>query len=213
MIGAVNTRLRDWVRGVVGPVEVCFRAPGPTSPLGVGLYLLDLLPSLPANERGRPGRPALLRYLVTSTAPSLREAEIMLDKLRLAARLHDEFDAGSAPVPDEAWAAAGVQPLPSFMLHVPAPRVRDHPEASAPDDEPVWVIEGRVVGPGGRSLPEALVAAAPLRLATQTDDRGRFRFPNVPASVSRVQMSVQAGGRVTELSVDLPAPSLVIQVE
>ncbi len=213
MIGNVSTRLREWVHGALGPVGVSFRAPESEGSPGVGLYLLDLLPSVPPNEYGWPGRPAVLRYLVTCNAPSPQEERAMLDKLKLAAREHPEFAVDPTPLPGETWMAVRVLP-PSFLLHVPAPRARVQlAEPVAPEPDSGWVLEGRVVGPGGRSLPEALVAAAPLRLATQTDDHGRFRFANVPASVGRVQMCVQADGRVAELSVELPAPSLVIHLE
>ncbi len=217
-IETVDGQVEEWVRGVVGPVEVSLQAPGHETTPGVGLYLLDLLPSAPPNGSGRPPLQVLLRYLVTSAAESPKEAHRILGNLVFAAMEHNEFDVELAPLGSQTWAALGVAPRPSFLLRVPARRER--PQPSAPlvrsvvvQTGQVRVLEGQVVGPGGRCLPQAQIAAAALRLATRTDDDGRFRFANLPDSVTHVQLSVRAGRRAVELKVELPAPDLVIRME
>lgn len=205
MIEQADARLTEWVRSVVGALDVSLALPTGTPPGAptVNLYLFDLQRPAPGAGLGSAGSRAplalTLRYLVTCAAANLSDAHRLLGELVLAALEQAEFEV-ELNVPAELWASLALPARPAFLLRVPLRRERVRPVAPLVQAlelrlESVGALHGVVLGPRERPLPGAHVALDGLGLHTRTDLSGRFRFVNVPVSVGALALVVRAGRR------------------
>lgn len=212
MIDEVDARLVDWVGSVLGAdVGVGLGPPGPGTPAGVNLYLLEIAPAPP--PRGAAGAAALqfaLRYLVTTWGDDARKAHALLGELLFAAMEAPGLEVDTLALPTEVWVALGAAPRPGFVLRVPVRR--EKPVARAPAVRelvtryaPASPMVGRVLGPGDLPVAKAFVELPELRLVATTDAEGRFRFPMVPTEPRTRALRVRARGEVVPVQVS-PAP-------
>jgi hypothetical protein len=166
---------------------------------------MEVFPTPTARSARRPPSQIILRYLVTTWAEQLEEANQMLCELMFSALEKSEFEVESEPLPIAVWTAFGVPPRPSFVLRVPLRRER--PERIAPLVRQSLVINattlhslhGLVLGPEDTPLMNARVELPSLQLATDTDAKGRFYFASVPSEPRAKHLRVRARG--CELSI------------
>ena len=202
MIDQTDRRLATWIGGILDQVDVSLGPPGAADTArGVGLYLMELVQSLPARSTRRPPFLMTLRYLVTTQAPKPEDAHEMLGTLVVAALDNPEFEVEQEPLPLSLWTALGIAPRPSFVLRVPFRHER--PEKLAPPVRKPLVIkqlplrsfEGQILGPEDIPLMNARVELPAFELSTDTDSKGRFRFSAVPAAPGTRLLRVRARGQ------------------
>jgi hypothetical protein len=212
VIERADTRLADWVGGVVGTgVEVALAAPGDgRAGSGISLFLMDLV-SLPAmrGERRTPLQLAL-RYLVTAWGEDPPGEHRLLGTLVAAAMEEEDFDVQLAPLPPAVWTALRVSPRPSFVVQLPVRVAR--PEPVRPRVRGPLVVQGVslvalagvVLGPGDVPLANARVEVPSAGAVAETDPEGRFRFPALPAEAGKRQLRVRARGRQLDVEIEQP---------
>lgn len=201
MIEHVDEKLVEWVGGLLGDIEISLGAPEERSTDGVGIYLMDLLPSSPAHLTRRAPLQVMLRYLFTAWAEKPLDAHRMLSTLLFSALAHPEFEVELEEVQAQVWRAFGVRPRPSFRIRLPLRVEREDltsRRVSGPVElrrAPLSPLRGVVTGPEGVLVANARVALPSCSLSTVTDSRGRFAFDAVPALSSTMQVHVLARGR------------------
>ena len=198
MIDQVDRRLKDWIGGVLDPVEVHLEAPKVTGQCrGVSLYLFQLGPMPAPSTSKLPPLQLALRYLVTAWSDDLEEAHRMLGELVFAAMGTPEFQVDLGALPAETWRALGVPPRPSFVLCLPLRRARTEAPAKLVRSAPVVQtaamvgLHGVVLGPNDVALAGAEVQIEALRLARRTGHYGRFYFTAVPGEGQRKTLRVK----------------------
>ncbi|HET8542671.1 MAG TPA: carboxypeptidase regulatory-like domain-containing protein [Anaeromyxobacter sp.] len=210
MIQEADERVGGWLGQVAGAPVWRERPRDHAKEKGVGLYLLELGEQPPARDGRKPPLQIQLRYLVTTWAETVEEEHRLLGVLVFAALERTDWEVVLRAVPVETWAALGVPPRPSFLLHVPlrverpthvAPRVLaplvTRTVAAVP-------LDGRVVGPRNLPIARARVELPSLSAATETDWEGRFLFPRVPAEPRAKRIRVVAKGIAQEFTHDVP---------
>jgi hypothetical protein len=203
MVDETDQYMQDWVGSVVKAADVSFAAPSAQKGRGVSVYLLEMVQSPPPSTGRRPPLQLNLRYLLTAWSDKPRDAHEILGQLLFAAMDKKEFQVEMEPVPIAMWSAFGVPPQPSFVVRVPLRQER--PETLA---KPVRIpiikttpfigMYGVVLGPDDIPISGSRIEIPSLNLSTNTDPKGRFHFPGVPAEGTK-QFLVKARGR--ELSV------------
>lgn len=201
MIERVDEELMEWVGGLLGDIEISLGAPEERSTAGVGIYLIDLLPSSPAHLTRRAPLQVMLRYLFTTWAEKPLDAHRMLGTLLFAALSHPGFEVELEEVQAQVWQAFGVRPRPSFRIRIPL-RVEREDLTSRRVGGPVELrraplspLRGVVMGPAGVPVANARVVLPSCGLSAVTDPRGRFAFDAVPALSPAMQVRVLARGR------------------
>jgi hypothetical protein len=203
MIDEIDKRLSDWIAGVLSEdIEVSLLPPGDMGDKKiVGLYLKDILPSVPNRGTRRPPLQVLLRYLITSWAKSPQEAHSLLGRLLFAAMEHPEYEVELEPIPAEFWNAFGTIPMPAFMLRLPLRverpenQVRLIRSSIEVTKSSIESLGGMVMGPNETPLANARVELTNHNLVTQTNVKGRFIFPAVPTQPSKKKLCITARGR------------------
>lgn len=215
MIEEVDNRLREWASSVLeapaANVEIRLTAPDEPGPqAAVTIFLLDLLPGTPGAAGRRPPLQITLRYLVSASAASVEDAHRLLGRVVFAAMERPDMEVELAPLSAEFWAALRCTPRPSFLLRVPLRLDRPEPQvgrvthAAEVRHAKTAALAGRVVGPGDIPIAAAQVELPALRLVTQTDVHGYFRFLAVPADPARRQVTVRARGVEKAITVERP---------
>lgn len=202
MIEEVDQRLREWIASVLPEeIEVSLLPPGKMgNKKTVGLYLKDILHSVPHKGARRPPLQVLLRYLISSWAENPEEAHSLLGRLLFAAMEHPGYEVELAPIPPEVWNAFGAIPAPAFMIKVPLRLER--PEKPSPlIRSPIEIAKselasmgGTILGPGEVPLANARVELSTHKLVARTDAKGRFLFPSVPAQPAKKKFRIIARG-------------------
>jgi hypothetical protein len=197
MIEQADARLHDWALGVEPDLDVSFGPPtnAHTTPRGVSLHLMELVPQPPPRGPERPPLQLALRYLVTTWADAVEDAHRLLGALVFAAMEQTDMQVELQPLDGAAWQALAVLPLPVQPL-VRGPVVVQSAAVAS--------LYGRVVGPGDLPLADAIVEVPSLRLAARTDARGLFAFPAVPGPPTAVTLRVRARGKELMLAAALP---------
>jgi hypothetical protein len=209
-----DTSVRDWARGVLDGVDITADPPAPAGAAvanpRVSLYLFEL-----AGERellgGRRRSPLRyqLRYLVTTGGGADGAAREVLGRLLDAAVEADELSVRLDPPDPQTWLALGAPPQPSFVLEAPASTERPYVEAPLVTELPIVrgsvlrPLHGRLVGPGGRSVPGATVAVVGTATAVEADRDGRFSLAAAPDDDGRARFRVCAKGREFVAEIDL----------
>ncbi len=215
MVDDIDQSLKDWVGTVVPEVEVTFDAPtdAKATGKGIGIYLLDILQSLPPSTLKRPPLQLTLRYLITAWSASPSEAHKTLGELAMAALDNSGFTVESESVPIELWRAFGVAPRPCLVLRLPLRQERPEPTVKPVlqpmhlSVSPVNSFFGMLIGrPGNLPLVDAAVEVPSLGLLTRSDRKGRFGFRSVPAQLP-LQMRIRAKGREFQLTAKEPHPA------
>lgn len=205
-------RIKNWIGGVVQAAEISLAVPdSKKTGRGVGLYLLEVvqLPT-PTTSRRRPLQLAL-RYLITAWADKPEEAHQMLVDLIFAAMDNGDFQVEPDPIPMTVWAAFGVPPRPSFIMRVPLRHERPERETKlvrhplTVQASPIVGFHGVLLGPGNIPLSDCRVEIPAQGLSTNTDYKGRFHFPAVPAD-GKKQLLVKAKGFELPVSSDKNYP-------
>jgi hypothetical protein len=211
MIDQADERLKDWAGGVVANVEIALSIPrAGESWRGISLYLLELVQRAPPRTTRRPPLQLWLRYLVTTWSDRPEDAHRMLSDLVFAAMEHSDFDVETDPIGVALWNALGLPPRPAFVLGMPLRRERPEPAGVlvrrplVVKSSPLEPFHGVILGPGDVPLAAARVHIPALRLHAESDARGRFAFPAVPADPREKLLVVKARGR--EVSVSTAEP-------
>jgi hypothetical protein len=195
-----DTRLKEWVGTVIEDAEVSMTPPeSQRAGRGVGLYLLELLPSPMPSGNKRPPLQLVLRYLMTTWSDKPEDAHQMLVTLMFAAMDNKDFQVELETLPTAVWTAFGVPPRPSFVLRAPLRHERPEPQTKLVrhpmrvESSPIVGLHGLLLGPGDIPLSDCRIEIPALHVSTNTDYRGRFYFPAVPASGNK-QLVVKAKG-------------------
>jgi Pvc16 N-terminal domain len=212
MIEQADARLHDWALGVEPDLDVSFGPPtnAHTTPRGVSLHLMELVPQPPPRGPERPPLQLALRYLVTTWADAVEDAHRLLGALVFAAMEQTDMQVELQPLDGAAWQALAVMPRPAFVLRLTLRKelpLPVQPLVRGPvvvQSAAVASLYGRVVGPGDLPLADAIVEVPSLRLAARTDARGLFAFPAVPGPPTAVTLRVRARGKELMLAAALP---------
>jgi hypothetical protein len=200
MADELDGRLKDWVGSVIQGAELSLAPPeAQRTGRGVGLYLLELVQSPPPSTTKRPPLQLALRYLITAWSDKPEDAHQMLVQLIFAAMENKDFQVELEPIPMTVWSAFGVAPQPSFVVRVPLRQERPQPQAKLVreplkvESSPIVGLHGLLLGPGDIPLSDCRIEIPALHISTNTDYRGRFYFPAVPASGNK-QLVIKAKG-------------------
>lgn len=214
----VQERLREWVRSVLGSVEVSDSAPGSDPAADVVVYPLSLSPRQEVRDpRGREPLRFGLRSLVLTQG---EEAADRLQQLLVAALHVSEWSVElEAPSP-QTWLALNSYPRPAFVLDVdvavprPEPRVSLVLRPPAVEVAQMSRLDGQVLGPGSVPIPGARVELTDLNRVVYSDGDGRFSFPSVPQEGSaRFRISAKGRRFVAAAGVTTDGDPLVIRCE
>jgi hypothetical protein len=220
-IDQVDRRLEDWIRSVLGEVNVFLTPPKELQDIGgVNLYLLNLMNAPPGRSLKElsPHR-IILRYLVTVSGTDPHAMHRMLGELMFAALDWPEVEVELDSLSPAVWSVLGLAARPSFVLRVPL--IRERPEKLAPPVRTEMIVKntslrpltGRVIGPGDIAIMGARVELPALHLSTVTDSRGRFQFAAVPSDPLIKLLRVNAKGRTISVSVDRPDEEVMIHLK
>lgn len=209
MFDEIDKRLEIWTKDVFAgkDLEISFAAPA--APLSektsVYLYLLDVLPAPPGRGVRLPPVQITLRYLVVPQAETPAAAHGLLGNLIVAAMENAEFEVEKEPLPLQMWQAFGIAPRPSFILRVPFKHERTE-QLAPPVRFPVTLQQTVLETLQGQislnriPLVSAKVEIPLLKLFTQTDADGRFRFASLPAEPKDKNLLIRAKGREFSVS-------------
>lgn len=208
MFDEIDKRLEIWAKAVFEgkDLEISFAAPAVAAEnASVYLYLLDVLPMPPGRGVRLPPVQVTLRYLVVPQAKTPGEAHQLLGNLIVAALDNAEFEVEKEPLPFAVWQAFGLAPQPSFILRVPFKHERKE-QIAPPVRFPVTLQQAILESLQGQiSLNQIPLASAKveiplLKLFTQTDADGRFRFASLPSEPQDKNLLIRAKGREFSVS-------------
>jgi hypothetical protein len=208
MFDEIDKRLENWAKDVSEgkDLEISFDAPAPPADkTSLYLYLLDILPTPPGRGVRLPPLQITLRYLVVPQAKTPAEAHRLLGNLIISAMENAEFEVEKEPCPPELWRAFGIAPRPSFVLRVPFRHERKE-QIAPPVRFPVTLQQAILESLQGRvSLNQIPLASAKveiplLKLYTQTDANGKFRFASLPSEPEDKVLLIRAKGREFSVS-------------
>jgi len=207
MFDEIDKRLEIWARDVSEgkDLEISFDAPAAGDKTSIYLYLLDILPTPPGRGVRLPPLQITLRYLVVPQAKTSGEAHRLLGNLIIAAMETAEFEVEKEPLPLELWRAFGIAPRPSFVLRVPFRHERKE-QIAPPVRFPVTIQQAVLESLQGRvslnqiPLVSAKVEIPLLKVFTQTDADGKFRFASLPSEPKDKNLLIRAKGREFSVS-------------
>lgn len=204
MFDRIDKHLEGWAREVFKDrdLEISFAAPAAGAPEkpSVYLYLLDLIPAPPGRGVRLPPVQITLRYLVAAQAKTPGEAHELLGNLIVAAMENAEFEVEKEPLPLDIWRAFGIAPRPAFVLRVPFKHERKE-QIAPPVRFPVTLRQAVLESLHGQislnriPLVSAKVEIPALKLYTQTDADGKFRFASLPSEPPDKNLLIRAKGR------------------
>jgi hypothetical protein len=177
---------------------------------------MDVAPRPDERHEGTRRLRASLRYLITTWAAKPERAHEVLGLLLLAALQEPEFEVELESVTADTWAAFKVAPRPSFVLRAPLGQDIQRPAAKLVR-RPLSIratgmttLNGTVLGPEDVPVAGASVELPTLQLTTNTDWKGRFSFPAVPAEPAPREILVKARGHEQRVAVGaIGAPLLI----
>ena len=186
-----------WISTVTHGARGVLELPPPGEGEGVVAQLFAIAAAPPPRGDRRPPLQVLLRYRVSTWAPTPARRHALLSEVLFAALEHSEWEVDlGTPTPPP------VGPVdPAFVLQVPlrrertattAPRVRGPLQL---ETVAAVALSGVVLGPGEQPVAGALVEVPSLDLASRTSTSGAFRFARVPAS-GALTLRVRAKGSV-----------------
>ena len=203
VIDEIDRKLKEWSGSIAGKYNAEIRLSTPQNWEGqkvVGVYLLDLLNAPPTRDGRRPSLQIGLRYLITAWHENPEEAHRMLGDLVSAAMSHPLFEIELEPLPVLIWTAFGLAPRPSFLVRLPLSLAQPEPEVKRVR-RPMELrgsipipLEGIIIGHDEIPIVGARVELVALRQTMQTDGKGRFRFPAVPAEPVIKRLRISAKG-------------------
>lgn len=202
MLAQADSYLRQWVVNCLGEIPISFAPPNDQlTGKGVSLFLLELLETPPASTNTIAPVQFSARYLVTTWGEP-EQAHQLLGELVLAALegLPADMEMALETVPAQLWLALHVLPRPSFFLHLlirkprPEPEIKYVTQPLVIEMTPTTALVGVVLGSGAMPMVGARIECPALDLSTVTDQKGRFRFGNVPASLA-LRLIIKAKGR------------------
>ncbi|HEX8249257.1 MAG TPA: hypothetical protein VF599_13855 [Pyrinomonadaceae bacterium] len=208
MFDEIDKHLESWARDVFegSDFEISFAAPiAETEKTSVYLYLLDVLPTPPGRGVRLPPLLITLRYLVVPQAKTPNESHQLLGKMLVSAMENAEFEVEKEPLPIDVWRAFGIAPRPAFILRVPFKHERKE-QIAPPVREPVRLRQAILESLQGRislnriPLVAAKVEIPLLKLFTQTDADGKFRFASLPSEPQDKNLLIRAKGREFSVS-------------
>jgi hypothetical protein len=228
-LAEADQELRAWAGAALDGATITDAAPrphgGPPEPPGapqLSLYLLELAgePELQTSRGRHPLRYAL-RYLVTAEGPDRVAAGELLDRLLEAAVGAEHLTVRLDPPPPEVWLALGAPPQPSFQLEIAARVARPHTDAPlvteplVVDGSILRTVQGRLVGPGGRTIPGATIAIDGTATRVHTARDGSFRIAAATDPDGRARFRVTAKGRefLADIALDDGDDHLVIHFD
>lgn len=203
MFDEIDKRLETWAKDVFDgkDLEISFDAPAAAADkTSVYLYLLDILPTPPGRGVRLPPLQITLRYLIVPQAKTPGEAHRLLGNLIVSAMENAEFEVEKEPLAPELWRAFGIAPRPSFVLRVPFRHERKE-QIAPPVRFPVTIQQAVLESLQGRvslnqiPLVSAKVEIPLLKLFTQTDADGKFRFASLPSEPKDKSLLIRAKGR------------------
>lgn len=215
----VQERLHEWVRSVLGRVEISEDVPGADPDADVVLYPLSLGPR---QELRDPNRREPLRFgLRCLVVAQGEQAADRLQELLVTALQVSDWTVELDALPPETWLALGVPPRPGFVLDVDVAVPRPQPKVSlvvrplAVDIGATGRLEGQIVGPGSVPVPHARIELVGLDRRTYSDADGRFSFPSVPRGEGPARFRISAKGRQFLAAADVATDGdpLVIRCE
>ncbi|HEY0048008.1 MAG TPA: hypothetical protein VGB68_01895 [Pyrinomonadaceae bacterium] len=208
MFDEIDKHLESWARDVFegGDLEISFAAPlAETEKPSVYLYLLDVLPTPPGRGVRLPPLRITLRYLVVPQAKTPGESHRLLGKMLVSAMENAEFEVEKEPLSLDLWRAFGIAPRPAFILR--AAFKHDRKEQIAPPvREPVRLRQALLESLQGQislnriPLVSAKVEIPLLKVFTQTDADGKFRFASLPSEPQDKSLLIRAKGREFSVS-------------
>lgn len=221
MLQQVDSQIQRWVANCLGDIPISFLPPSDQIPDGgVNLFLLELVETPPASTTAVAPMQFSARYLV-STWGEPEQAHRLLGDLVLAALegLPPDMELEFEAVPAQLWLALRALPRPAFFLRVLIRKLR--PESEVKYVTQPLVVEmlsavplvGVVLGQGAMPVVGARIECPALDLSTVTDQKGRFRFGTVPASLP-LRLIIKAKGRQLAITTTQPTSDenpLVIQ--
>ncbi|HEX8734289.1 MAG TPA: hypothetical protein VF721_03130 [Pyrinomonadaceae bacterium] len=211
MFDEIDKQLESWAKDVFEDrdFEISFAAPAAaaaeTEKTSVYLYLLDVIPAPPARATPLPPLQVTLRYLVVPQAKTPELAHRLLGSILIAAMENAEFEVEKESLPLDLWQAFGIAPRPSFILRVPFKHERKETPAP-PVRFPLTIRQTAIVRLRGQvTLNQIPLAAAKveiplLRLFTETDTDGKFRFGSLPPEPKDKKLLIRAKGREFSVS-------------
>jgi hypothetical protein len=205
MIDAVDRELSAWLRSIAGDLPVSLALPREDAGASVGLYLLEILRSVPTQPATRRPLELSLRYLVTAFAEDPQDAHACLGRVLVAALERTDLQVEMGTLDLSLWSALGLAPRPAFCLvhpwavrrESPAGIIRQLPEIRATI---AMHLRGAIVTSSGVPVPNVRVELPDLALSVATDAAGRFVFGAVPASARERAFRVRARGESYTLS-------------
>lgn len=210
MFETVDRRLEAMVKEALGgeAVEVSFARPGPgTSARGIGLHLMEAVPTPPLSTPRRPPLQATLRYLVTAWAEKPQDEHRLLGELLFAALDWKDVEVETEPPPPAAWSALQAPLRPSFVIRAIARRERPEPPLKRVRHPLTFrttalgSLRGFVLGPEDLPIMGAQVEVPWLGRTATTDADGAFVISGVPRQPPVKRLQVKAKG--LEMTVDL----------
>ena len=211
MFDRIDKHLEIWAREVFKGrnLEISFAAPaaaaGAAENPSVYLYLLDVIPAPPGRGVRLPPVQITLRYLVAPQAKTPGEAHELLGNLIVAAMENAAFEVEKEPLPLDVWRSFGIAPRPAFILRVPFKHERKE-QIAPPVREPVTLKQAILESLQGEislnrfPLVSDRVEIPELKLFTQTDADGKFRFAALPADPEDKNLVIRAKGREFSVS-------------
>lgn len=214
MFDEVDKHLESWAKDVFegSDLEISFAAPAvaadadaETEKPSVYLYLLDVLPAPPGRGVRLPPVQITLRYLVVPQAKTPREAHALLGRLIVSAMENAELEVEKEALPLDIWRAFGIAPRPAFILRVPFKHERKE-QIAPPVRFPVTLRQAVLESLQGQislnriPLVSAKVEIPLLKVSTQTDADGKFRFASLPSEPQDKNLLIRAKGRQFSVS-------------
>ena len=213
VIDEADSELTAWIERALGADHVTLSPPPAQAVLEesaqpmVSVHLMDLVAAPDLRRTSQTPLRIGLRYLISVAGPSPPESHAALGKLVFAAMQEPSWVVELEPPSPEFWLAMGAAPRPAFVItrHVAQlqPELADKPVKRVVAKVSTMVpLIGRVLGPDDVPLAGARVELPSLTQATRCDERGRFRFPAVPAAATQRVLRVSAKGKVQAFTVD-----------
>lgn len=208
MFDEIDKHLESWARDVFegGDLEISFAAPlAETVKPSVYLYLLDVLPAPPGRGVRLPPLQITLRYLVVPQAKTPGESHRLLGRMLVSAMANAEFEIEKEPLSLDLWRAFGIAPRPAFILRVAFKHDRKE-QIAPPVREPVRLRQALLESLQGQislnriPLVSAKVEIPLLKVFTQTDADGKFRFASLPSEPQDKSLLIRAKGREFSVS-------------
>jgi hypothetical protein len=206
MFDEVDKNLESWAKDVFegSDFEISFAAPTPdaaeTEKTSVYLYLLDVVPAPPGRGAPLPPLQITLRYLVVPQAKTPAQTHRLLGNMLIAAMENADFEVEKESLPLDLWQAFGIAPRPSFIMRVPFKHERKETPAP-PVRFPLTIRQTAIARLRGQvtlnriPLAAAKVEIPLLRLYTETDTDGKFRFGSLPPEPKDKKLLIRAKGR------------------